>query len=342
MNETQNPYAEHDSAKASEYLRLAVQTLARHEIPPSPHNYRLAYDYASGINSELENLFRRDDGDEKIDGESLWETYRHFYVQDTETLIAMREELRHFLTDMQGELRRSGGNLTVYADTLNLFAEMLNLSVPPASEVKKVLDETRSVEQSQAQLHDHMASILQEIDTLKKELEQVREESLTDALTGISNRKAFDQALEQIVPVASEERSPFSVLMADIDHFKRFNDTHGHLVGDKVLRFVASVLKRTLKGRDLAARFGGEEFAVILPQTGLEGAASVAEQIRKAVSSGQLRDTANGERYGTITISIGVAQYTPGESPDALLQRVDRALYGAKAQGRNRVESAGQ
>jgi diguanylate cyclase len=172
------------------------------------------------------------------------------------------------------------------------------------------------------------------------QLEQVKRESLTDALTGISNRKAFDSALVQSIETAREETAPFSLLMLDIDHFKQFNDTYGHLIGDKVLRFIASILTRCIKGSDLAARYGGEEFAVILPNTPLQGAASVSEQIRKSISAGELKDKESGKRYGRITASIGIAEFHPEEAVNGLIERADQALYSAKKKGRNRVEQA--
>lgn len=130
------------------------------------------------------------------------------------------------------------------------------------------------------------------------------------------------------------------MLLADIDHFKQFNDTHGHLVGDKVLRFVASTLKRCTKGKDYVARFGGEEFSIILPQTDMKGGSIVAEQIRNAVSSGDLKNNQTGESYGRITMSIGVGQYRSDDLPNCLVQRADIALYLAKERGRNRIEQA--
>jgi diguanylate cyclase len=194
------------------------------------------------------------------------------------------------------------------------------------------------MEKYQHQLDSQVSSILDEVVSLRKELEQVKEESLIDALTGISNRKAFDAALERVFEEARAEQTPLSIMLADIDHFKKFNDTFGHLIGDKVLRFVGATLKRSVKGRDFAARFGGEEFVVILPQTELAGAGVLAEQIRKAISSGELKDRQSDESYGKITVSIGIAQLYPGNLPSDLLERADRALYAAKTQGRNRVE----
>jgi diguanylate cyclase len=171
-------------------------------------------------------------------------------------------------------------------------------------------------------------------------LDRIRKESLTDGLTGIANRRSFDAALDSAIEAAEKGSRPFSVLLADIDRFKNFNDTYGHLVGDRILRFVARTLKQCIKGNDKPARYGGEEFGVVLPSTFLSGAQVVAEQIRHQIGSAELTNRTTGEKFGTITISIGVAQYRKGDTAASLLQRADRALYEAKSSGRNRVLSS--
>lgn len=340
----QNPYPDDDFSKASEHLRIALSLLSRYRIPPSPLNFRIGYDYVAGKDEALKTAF--DEIAEQPRGVStghLWSLYTRFFEKDEEALEAMRLELRRIVAEIQGEFQNSSGNLSNYADKLKRFAGILDVSAPPATmsnEVRNVIEDTRTMEKYQHQLDSQISSVLDEVVSLRKELEQVKEESRIDALTGISNRKAFDAALERVFEEAREEQTPFSILLADIDHFKKFNDTYGHLIGDKVLRFVGATLKRSVKGRDFAARFGGEEFAVILPQTELTGAGVLAEQIRKAISAGDLKDRKSEESYGKITVSIGIAQFYPGNLPNDLLQRADRALYLAKTQGRDRVEKS--
>jgi len=336
-------YAQDDYAKASEHLRLALSLLSKHQIPPSPLNFRLGYDYVAGRDQRLKAAL--DEIIEKSEeplGKDLDDVYCRFFVQDDQALEKMRQELRRMIEHIRGELERSGGNLANYIKTLDRFSDVLDSSPPDkmSQEVRKVADDTRSMERVHHLLESNMTKMMSEMETMRRELEQVKEEVMTDALTGISNRKAFDSALENIIEAAQKQRAPFCILLADIDHFKAFNDTFGHLVGDKVIRFVALSLKRCLKGKDMAARYGGEEFAVILPDTALKGAEVIAEQIRKAVSSGVLKDKKINEDYGRITISIGVAQFRSNELPHDLVRRADNALYLAKNRGRDRVEQA--
>ncbi len=165
----------------------------------------------------------------------------------------------------------------------------------------------------------------------------MRTESLTDPLTSLANRKYFDQALASAIAEAAADNEAMSLLMTDIDHFKKFNDTYGHLTGDQVLRLVALSVKQNVKGQDIAARYGGEEFAVILPNTVLRSAVTVADHIRRAVMSKELMKRSTGEHLGRVTISIGVAALRPGDSAQSLIGRADACLYAAKRSGRNRV-----
>jgi diguanylate cyclase len=127
--------------------------------------------------------------------------------------------------------------------------------------------------------------------------------------------------------------------MADIDHFKKINDTHGHLVGDNVIRMVAGTLKNSVKGRDDVARIGGEEFAVILPDTPIDGALKLAEDMRVTFDKFDLKKKNSGESLGKVTLSFGVTKYQFGESVETFINRADEALYKSKNTGRNKVSS---
>jgi diguanylate cyclase (GGDEF)-like protein len=169
--------------------------------------------------------------------------------------------------------------------------------------------------------------------------EQLKRLATTDGLTGLTNRRAMDQALETEVERARRARLPLSVLMVDVDHFKAYNDFHGHQAGDDVLKAVGSCLKGMVRRPgDVAARYGGEEFVIILPNTDEDGAHFIAESFREALHSLDLPHQASDRRM--VTASVGVATFRPGEAGvDAagLLKRADEALYDAKAAGRDCV-----
>jgi diguanylate cyclase len=167
----------------------------------------------------------------------------------------------------------------------------------------------------------------------------VRTESLTDPLTQLANRKFFDDALEAAIADARAKNEALSLMMTDIDHFKNFNDSFGHLTGDQVLRLVATSVKHNVKGLDTAARYGGEEFAIILPNTVLRSAIVVADHIRRAVMTKELMKRSTGEHLGRVTVSIGVATLHKTDSAQSLIERTDICLYAAKRHGRNRVMS---
>jgi diguanylate cyclase len=180
----------------------------------------------------------------------------------------------------------------------------------------------------------------QQVVELTEEVRRVREEALVDALTGLPNRRAFDRAFSAVLNEAQLDDAGPCLLMVDIDHFKQVNDSYGHLMGDKVLHALGRAFQANVKGKDTASRYGGEEFAVLLPQTSLEGAARLAETLRVTIARSRFRNVDSGEMVGNITISLGVACYCGGESEREFISRADCALYAAKALGRNRVSLA--
>jgi diguanylate cyclase (GGDEF)-like protein len=176
-------------------------------------------------------------------------------------------------------------------------------------------------------------------DTLREKNAELHLLSSVDSLTGLHNRRSLMLRLSDEVERSRSHGHPFALLMIDVDHFKRYNDAHGHLAGDLVLRTVADVLKSELRADDLAARYGGEEFVVLLPRTDLDRAAHVAERLRRHAEEAT---RVAGDETATVTLSVGLSLFPNHASgPEALLREADAALYEAKRSGRNRVVAAG-
>jgi diguanylate cyclase len=176
--------------------------------------------------------------------------------------------------------------------------------------------------------------------TMREQLGTLQGEALTDPLTGLRNRRGFELAVAQVVAASGRGLEGTALLLADIDHFKRINDTYGHLFGDEVLRASAQVFTGAVKGRDVVARFGGEEFLILLADTATIGAIALAEKIRKAFGEVRIRRTGREETIEPVTISIGVAVPAAAESIEQVIERADKALYQAKNEGRNCVRLA--
>jgi len=175
------------------------------------------------------------------------------------------------------------------------------------------------------------------MESLRRDLVNTRKEAMTDALTGIANRKYFDAKLRETAAATMETGEALSLLLVDIDHFKSFNDRYGHQAGDQVLAIVAHSLTNAIKGQDTVARYGGEEFGIILPHTELHGATALAEHICTAMAARHIRRKSTAQDFGSVTLSIGVAEYRLGEPLSVLIDRADAALYRAKGDGRNRA-----
>ncbi len=175
---------------------------------------------------------------------------------------------------------------------------------------------------------------------LHKELEQVLIEADTDKLTGLANRRSLDEFLDALVTIFPEENKSFSLIIADVDHFKYYNDTHGHQMGDLVLARIASILKNSIRRGDLAARFGGEEFVVILPNCSKENAVLIGNKLRSAISDQNIQFQ-NQQPMGNLTCTFGIATYPDdADTKELLLKKADERLYEGKARGRNKVVAA--
>ncbi len=324
------------------YVRLALPLMSQYNIPITPRNYAVWYDYVSGKSLELQEAINAMlEKAEQFSDEINDMLYQRFCAElDESALIDLRDNLRQLLLDIFSQVadltEQAGEYETIVSKSVDKLSEGTSIH-----EIRTVVDdiivETKKIGHSGRATQEKLQEATDELESLKQEFEQAKAAALVDFLTGIANRKAFDMAVKGSVEEAVSDDDPLCLLLIDIDHFKRFNDEYGHIVGDEVLRLVARKIKDNVRGRDFVARYGGEEFAVILPGTPIRGAKTVAENIRQSFSEGKLKRVKTSEYVGSITISVGAAQYRTGESVEDLVDRSDKALYFAKEAGRNRV-----
>ncbi len=326
-----------------EWGQKAFDRLLRDNLPPSPENYALFFCYYAhripDLNMSIDELSKQFGGVSQEQCNNLYTA--HLGVEAER--IALEKANAVFDDEMHKILRlmdQTHQGTDRFGKTLDNFTGQLN--APPDLDrlkavVGRVAQETKIITEQNARLQTQLSQSTQQLSELRYNLDKVRQESLIDPLTEVGNRKSFDHQINQLMAGAAENQTPLSLLMIDIDHFKKFNDSYGHLVGDQVLKLVGKTLLDNIKGRDFVARYGGEEFAVLLPQTVLETAVYVADQLRKTVGSKKITRKSTNESLGAITLSIGVAQWHPDEAQSDFVDRADQGLYQAKQTGRDRV-----
>ena len=336
----------HDSVEpALDYARQALEQMVSRNVPATPPNFTVWYTQVSGRNPDLTRMISiLIDNNQDFSDPVCADLYAKFFTSEVadDTLHETTERIEAELQRILGYVGDAGEGVAEYGKTL-ASAEGDILGAKDVNGLKgaitKVLTETRKMEQVNVALETQLAQSTTEVVQLRDDLEDMRKETLTDALTGIANRKLFDMELRRQARDAMETGESLALLMLDIDHFKKFNDTYGHQTGDEVLKLMAGTMSRAVKGEDVCARYGGEEFAVILPRTDLKGAIKVADGIRERISTKKLVNRTTNEDLGKVTVSIGAGLFEFGESLPDLITRTDQALYKAKATGRNRVVS---
>ena len=328
--------------KAQAYLRLALPLMSKHNIPITPQYYNIWYQYVSGENIELKKII-----------DDILKTNTPFTIELNETLYEkyctgthegevkkLRKDLQTMLISVMVEFADMTGKTenynSVLTDSVSKLSEDVSLDT-----FKNILDEiigeTKSINSHTIQIQQKLQKTTNELESLKQAFIQTKREASIDFLTGVANRKAFKEVMEVMADNADNGGKRLCLLVIDIDHFKKFNDDHGHLVGDEVLKFVAKKIKANVRGKDFVARYGGEEFVVLLPMTPLSGATVVAENIRAFFAKSALKIATKSKNLGHITTSIGAAEFKPGEGLSEFVERADKALYHAKNSGRNKV-----
>jgi diguanylate cyclase len=332
---------EHERTMAFAEIALGqIRSLRQSAVP---RNYEIWYVYATGQNASLNKVINetlaRSGRLTEADLEQIYETYLS-QTRTTDRIDKVGTRVIDQIDDVMEVIARAL-RLTSEFDTSLIEVDSKLTQATTRQHVKLIIEtllrSTRAIHASNKALESRLTASRQQIHDLQQSLEAIRAETMTDPLTGLGNRKYFDRAVIEAVRDAGASGEPLSLLMFDIDHFKSFNDNYGHLTGDQVLRLVAISLRQTIKGRDIIARYGGEEFAVVLPNTALRQALTVADSIRRTVMSKELKKKSTGEILGRVTISVGVSVLQPSDTTDSLIERADACLYAAKRSGRNRV-----
>lgn len=331
-----------DVSKAISLLKQTLPEMNKRNIASTPSNYAIWYEYVTGENTNLVSAINELDTKKTLFTAEVLQTLYNEFISDTHEAAVnkLSQSVREIIHDFLEKVSKEGQGLSNYAQTLSSFSSRVE-SINHLDDIKELvhhlIGETKKREEATQSMQTSLESMALEMKKLRAEVAKINAESTTDSLTKVNNRRAFDVDIEGFITMSKADSKPLCLVMVDIDHFKTFNDKFGHSVGDKVLRFVASLIKNNVKGSDSVARFSGEQFAILLPETNFDGAIRVAENIREKLAKQTLSDSAEKKELGTITASFGVSSYQHGENSEQLTRKADSALRDAKESGRNKV-----
>jgi diguanylate cyclase len=323
----------------------AFQKLRALRQKATPRNFEIWYAYATNSNPSLNQTINdRLTRNGALADADLEKIGAHFVstsdIADRIDTVSSRidGEIRNVVATMDtavGSTSARSWDLDRVSETLSTINKREDLTAV-VKDLMRTLHEMTEINRT---LETELRASKSQIEQLRKNLDTIRDESRSDPLTGLMNRRTFDGLLSKMLSATAKSHEPLALIMGDIDHFRIFNDTCGHLTGDRVLQLVASLLKETFKDRGTVARYGGEEFAMLLPKSDLVSARAVAEEIRRAVMSKVVIDRSTSKNLGRVMMSLGVACIRATDNATSLLERADACLTAAKRNGRNRVVS---
>jgi diguanylate cyclase len=328
-------------SSAMRRARAALNLLADLQISPTPLRFTVAYAHQLGEISDLSLAMNRLISHDHLTGAAVDELYQQFFGDDIDRseLNYASQKVEDTVCDVADQVAASRRQSESYAAHLQNFSSALadGEAADLSDRTARLLAETEFAARDQRQLEDRLSFSLRELATLRRHLDRLEQEVQQDPLTGIGNRVLFNRELRGAIVKAKRDLEPLSLLMIDIDCFKRFNDHHGHQMGDQVLKLVARQLTTVATVGGEPARYGGEEFVLILRQHDLAQAIVIGRRLGKLVAGKKVVNRRTGLTLGQVTLSIGVAQYRPGETAAELVHRADEAMYMAKEAGRNCV-----
>jgi diguanylate cyclase len=331
--------------QAAAYAEQAMALMTQYNVAKTPTNFEVWYTHVSGRNESLSKALDILISNNQTFTPEQNSSIRGQYFDNQDTTAAIftaGEEFGKSMGTVLDFLNEASSGVESYGKSLE--SNLGNMAGADSMEglrraIESLVSDTKGMQAQNQLLKNRLEKSSSKIETLRQNLENVQKEAMTDALTGIANRKFFDVCLRDEVAEAMESGENLCLMLGDIDHFKTFNDNYGHQIGDQVLKLVGMILKQETGGKRnvTPARYGGEEFAIVMPKVTLDKAKQFAETIRKTVGSKRIRKRSTGEDFGNITMSIGIALFKAGEPLGDLVQRADEGLYHAKATGRNRV-----
>jgi diguanylate cyclase len=327
-------------------LRVVLARMGQHDAAFNPVTYTVWFEFAAGMNADLNNaLDQLLKTKSRLTNDDLWHLYQsHVAEVDPQTMHRIGNDLQKMLVALGDAAGSTGDNADQFGAQLETLAagfQTINSGLM-SSMVSQAIEDTARMRSSAQALEDEAKGSQSEIQRLQSELTRVRDESLVDALTQVHNRKGFDEKLADMLARPLPQGQVHGLIMFDIDHFKTVNDTHGHVMGDRVLQAFGEVLRSCIpEGSSVGvARYGGEEFAMLVPQSTVEECLRLAELVRTRTQALKIRDRRTQAVVLTVTVSGGLAMWLQGEDSQALTTRADRALYQSKQDGRNRITCA--
>ena len=265
-----------------------------------------------------------------------WLVFFRYRMTDADPV---EESQAHFAHETLIKLQELTSKVAADVDRHSSTVREINAQLADSDDEAAVLAAVAQLIDANRRMQERLDNAEQRLQVQARQMESHAVEARTDALTQVANRRALDDEIRRCLADFTGRGVISTLMLIDVDHFKKFNDVHGHQSGDEVLRGVARVLRNNVSEVGLVARYGGEEFAVILPRTPLFPAVKLAEQLRHAVMKAELIRRSTGEKHTRLTISVGVAALHKGASPQAVIEAADICLHAAKRNGRNCVVS---
>ncbi|WP_367155010.1 GGDEF domain-containing protein [Methylomonas sp. HYX-M1] len=322
-------------------LQQVLPLLERHQIAANPINYAICYDYIVGSNTGLRKVVSDLLKENKpLDRSTSLEIYStHICSATLASFEKLNASLRQVLDQASNAISDTCSKAEETNDSFQKKSQILQ-SLSTRSDInsllQEIITETHALAATSQTMQSRLLDANRELSQLRTELDQMRQIAVTDSLTGLLNRRAFDQTLNEVLAHFSEAESTFLALL-DIDRFKRINDTYGHTIGDSVIRFAASLMRQYAQSHHHTARYGGEELAIIMPGTSRDDALAICENIRATLEKSRLKRKNDQQPLGVITVSIGLAELQAGDDSESFIDRADKALYTAKTSGRNKI-----